>query len=175
MGRLSSCWREIMHPKLPATNAARNPQRKSAPIANAGAKGGFVKTAPTNMSVAVKCSCLSSIPPASECARIAASGVPTSEFSVLRALEAETRPHRLVPAAEAWHGNCAQGSQPGTALHKALQPTLLPKLGVDSPESCAILKTTRVARGSRAFRLESWLPFCQVASAGSSEASNSPS
>jgi hypothetical protein len=53
---------------------------------------------------------------------------------------------------------------------------LLPDLvGVDRPKLCAILKSARVARGSRAFQLKSWLPFCRVTSAGSSEASNSPS
>jgi hypothetical protein len=54
--------------------------------------------------------------------------------------------------------------------------TLLAGLvGVDRRRSCAILSSARVARGSRAFRLESWLPVCRVTSAGSSEASNSPS
>ena len=60
---------------------------------------------------------------------------------------------------------------PGTLT----EPCLLAQSGVDRRKWCAILKGARVARGSRAFRLESWLPFCRVTSAGSSEASNSPS
>ena len=49
------------------------------------------------------------------------------------------------------------------------------RVGVDRRKSCAILKSARVARGSRAFRLESWLPVCRVTIAGLSEAPNSPS
>jgi len=45
--------------------------------------------------------------------------------------------------------------------------------GIDRPKACAIMKM--VARGSRAFNLKAWLSFCQVTSAGSNGASNSPS
>jgi len=111
------------------------------------------------------------------------SSAPSGPVQVFRIL-----PVGFIPRVRDYSGHAPSGQFPAhhlaspelrsflTMHSRDLDETLLAhSAGVDRRKWCAILKTARVARGSRAFRLESWLPFYRVTSAGSSEASNSPS